>query len=626
MSSFSVWAPAAADKVEVEVAGQRYPMSLQGDRGWWSADVPDVTAGIDYGFSIDGGEVLPDPRSLRQPFGVKGLSRTYDHHTFRWTDPSWRGGPLHGSTIYELHVGTFTAQGTFDAAVGRLDHLRHLGVHTVELMPVASFPGRHGWGYDGINLWAVHEPYGGPDGLKRFVDACHDRGLAVLLDVVYNHVGVGNRLDAFGPYFTDAHVTPWGPAVNLDQPGSDEVRAFLIGNALMWLRDFHLDGLRLDAVHALEDRRALHILEELAAEVQALAARLNRELVLVAESDTNDPKLVTSREAGGYGLTAQWSDDFHHAVHAAVTGERQGYYCDFGSLAALAKTYTRVFYHDGIWSAFRGRTHGRNVDVFRVPAHRFLGYLQNHDQIGNRPTGDRISATLSPDLIKVAAGLVLTGPYTPMLFMGEEWGADTPWQYFTDHIEPWLAKAVAEGRRAEFAGHGWGSAEVPNPQDEATFLRSKLDWTERNREPHLGIHAWYRELIALRRARPELTDPRLERVWADFDEQARWLLVRRGRLRIAANLGTADARLPLGQPGIGLLAASSPGVAIEKDEVTMPPAAFAVIETRALGPDPALWCRLTVQPYGAALRRSLTGAGRGSGGAAGRPSGRSAAR
>ncbi len=487
----------------------------------------------------------------------------------------------HGSVIYELHVGTFTAEGTFDAAIGRLDHLRHLGVHTVELMPVASFPGRHGWGYDGINLWAVHEPYGGPDGLKRFVDACHARGLAVLLDVVYNHIGVGNRLDAFGPYFTDAHVTPWGPAVNLDQPGSDGVRAFVIGNALMWLRDYHLDGLRLDAVHALEDRRALHILEELAAEVQALAALLNRELVLVAESDANNPRLVTSREAGGYGLTAQWSDDFHHAVHAAVTGERQGYYCDFGSLAALAKTYTRVFYHDGIWSAFRGRTHGRNVDVFRVPAHRFLGYLQNHDQIGNRPTGDRISATLSPDLIKVAAGLVLTGPYTPMLFMGEEWGADTPWQYFTDHIEPWLAEAVAEGRKNEFAGYGWGSAEVPNPQDEATFLRSKLDWAQRDRQPHFGVHAWYRELIALRRARPELTDPRLERVRADFDEQARWLLVRRGRLRIAANLGTGTVRLPLGQPGMGLLAASSPEVAIETDDVTMPPATFAVIETRA---------------------------------------------
>jgi maltooligosyltrehalose trehalohydrolase len=590
VTAFSVWAPAAGS-VAVEVAGQRYPMSQeqpvsQACSGWWGADVPDVAAGLDYGFSLDEGETLPDPRSLRQPFGIKGLSRTYDHSAFPWTDGSWRGGPLHGSVIYELHVGTFTRQGTFDAAIGRLDHIRDLGVHAVELMPVAAFPGDHGWGYDGINLWAVHEPYGGPDGLKRFVDACHARGLAVLLDVVYNHVGIGNRLDAFGPYFTTAHVTPWGPAVNLDQPGSDEVRAFLIGNALMWLRDYHLDGLRLDAVHALEDHRALHFLEELATDVLALAARLNRELVLVAESDTNDPRLVTSREAGGYGLSAQWSDDFHHAVHAAITGERQGYYCDFGSLAALAKTYTKVFFHDGIWSAFRGRTHGRQVDVFRVPAHRFLGYLQDHDQIGNRATGDRIAATLPADLLKVGAGLVLTSPYTPMLFMGEEWGADTPWQYFTDHIDPGLAKAVAEGRKAEFTDHGWDAAEVPDPQDPATFLRSKLDWAQCDREPYLGIVAWYRELIALRRARPELTDPRLDRVHAEFDEDARWLMVRRGRLRIVANLGTRTVRLPLGQRGTGLLAASRPEVAITQDTVAMPPAAFAVIETSPLRPEP----------------------------------------
>ena len=586
MTTFSVWAPAAA-RAEVEVAGRRYPMSQQDagtGSGWWSADVPGVAAGIDYGFRLDDGELLPDPRSPRQPFGINGPSRTYDQMAFTWTDRSWRGGPLHGSVIYELHVGTFTAEGTFDAAVGRLDHLRRLGVHTVELMPVAAFPGQHGWGYDGINLWAVHEPYGGPDGLKRFVDACHARGLAVLLDVVYNHVGVGNRLSDFGPYFTTAHVTPWGPAVNLDQPGSDEVRAFLIGNALMWLRDYHLDGLRLDAVHALEDHRALNFLEELAAQVLALAALLNRELVLVAESDANDPRLVTSREAGGYGLTAQWSDDFHHAVHAAITGERQGYYGDFGSMAALAKTYTKVFFHDGIWSSFRGRTHGRQVDVFRIPAHRFLGYLQDHDQIGNRAIGDRIAATLPPDLVKVGAGLVLTAPYTPMLFMGEEWGADTPWQYFTDHIDPGLAKAVAEGRKAEFAAHGWAAADVPDPQDEATFLRSKLDWTQLDREPYLGLLAWYRELIALRRARPELTDPRLDRVTADFDEEARWIMVRRGGLRIAANLGPEPARLALGQPGTGVLAGSSPGVTIQQDTVEIPSAAFAVIETRALRP------------------------------------------
>jgi maltooligosyltrehalose trehalohydrolase len=585
MTTFSVWAPAAAE-VEAEVAGRRHQMTqdASGSRpGWWSADVPDVAAGTDYGFRLDDGELLPDPRSLRQPLGINGPSRSYDHSAFTWTDRSWRGRPLPGSVIYELHTGTFTPEGTFDAVIGRLDHLGQLGVQAVELMPVAAFPGRHGWGYDGINLWAVHEPYGGPDGLKRFVDACHERGLAVLLDVVYNHVGIGNRLADFGPYFTTAHTTPWGPAVNLDQPGSDEVRAFLIGNALMWLRDYHLDGLRLDAVHALEDHRALHFLEELAAEVQGLAALLNRELVLVAESDANDPRLVTSREAGGYGLTGQWSDDFHHTVHAAVTGERQGYYGDFGSMAALAKTYTKVFFHDGTWSSFRGRTHGRQVDVLRIPAHRFLGYLQDHDQVGNRATGDRIAATVPPDLVKVGASLVLTGPYTPMLFMGEEWGADTPWQYFTDHIEPWLAEAVAKGRKAEFAAYGWDAADVPNPQDEATFLRSKLDWTQPDREPYLGILAWYRELIALRRAQPELTDPRLDRVSADYDEKARWIMVRRGRLRIAANLGSRSVRLALGQPGTGVLAASGPGVTIQQDSATLPPATFAVIETRVPG-------------------------------------------
>ncbi|HKB31251.1 MAG TPA: malto-oligosyltrehalose trehalohydrolase [Streptosporangiaceae bacterium] len=579
MTAFRVWAPAAG-QVDVEVAGQRHRMSPASDApGWWQAVVPGATAGADYAFRLDGGDPLPDPRSLRQPFGINGVSRVYDHSAFRWADRGWRGGPLHGSVIYELHVGTFTPEGTLDAAIGRLDHLRDLGVDIVELMPVAAFPGHHGWGYDGAILWAVHEPYGGPDGLKRFVDACHARRLAVVLDVVYNHVGPGNRLAAFGPYFTEAHVTPWGPAVNLDQPGSDEVRAFLIENALMWLRDYHVDGLRLDAVHAIEDRRALHFLEQLATEVHALAALLNRELILIAESDANDPRLVTSREAGGYGLTAQWSDDFHHAVHAAITGERRGYYCDFGSLAALAKTLTKVFFHDGIWSAFRGRTHGRQVDVFRIPAHRFLGYLQDHDQVGNRAAGDRISANLPAELTKVGAGLVLTASYTPMLFMGEEWGADTPWQYFTDHIDPGLGRAVAAGRRAEFAAHGWGPGDIPDPQDNETFRRSKLDWSQPGARPHRELLAWYRELIALRRARPELTDPRLDRVHVDYDEDERWLVISRGRLRIVATLGPAGRRPPLGRPGVALLAVSRPGVAIDKDAVRMPPAAFAVVET-----------------------------------------------
>ena len=579
MTVFSVWAPAAG-QVEVEVAGQRYPMTEQSSgtcSGWWSADVPDVSAGIDYGFRLDGGETLPDPRSLRQPSGINGLSRSYDQSAFRWTDRRWRGGPLAGSVIYELHVGTFTLKGTFDAAIGRLDQLRDLGVHTVELMPVATFPGQHGWGYDGINLWAVHEPYGGPDGLKRFVDACHARGLAVMLDVVYNHVGIGNRLADFGPYFTDAHVTPWGPAVNLDQPGSDEVRGFLIGNALMWLRDYHLDGLRLDAVHAFEDHRALNFLEELAVEVQALGTRLNRDLVLIAESDLNDPRLVSSREAGGYGLTAQWSDDFHHAVHAAITGERQGYYGDFGSIGALVKTLTRVFFHDGNYSSFRGRSHGRPVDLLRIPSFRFLGYLQDHDQVGNRATGDRISSGLSAGLVKVGAGLVLTSPYTPMLFMGEEWAASTPWQYFTDHTDPGLARAVAEGRRAEFGAHGWGPAEVPNPQDEQTFVRSKLDWAELDTPRHQEILAWYRELIALRRAWPELTDPQLDRMQTDHDEAQRWLVLHRGRLRIVASLGGQPLLVPLGARGSAVLAASSSAVTLDGEQLSMPPESFAVV-------------------------------------------------
>ncbi|HUY52344.1 MAG TPA: malto-oligosyltrehalose trehalohydrolase [Streptosporangiaceae bacterium] len=578
MSVFRIWAPAAG-QVELQVAEQQVAMRPAAAAGWWEADVPAVPGGADYAFRLDGGEPLADPRSPRQPAGSQGLSRSYDHSAFGWTDRGWRGSPLRGAVIYELHVGTFTPEGTFDAAIGRLDHLRDLGVDMVELMPVAAFPGRHGWGYDGTQLWAVHEPYGGPDGLKRFVDACHARRLAVLLDVVYNHAGIGNNLAAFGPYFTDAHVTPWGPAVNLDQPGSDEVRDFLIGNALMWLRDYHVDGLRLDAVHAFEDHRALHFLEELAVEVQALGARLNRELVLIAESDLNDPRLVTSREAGGYGLAAQWSDDFHHAVHAAITGERQGYYCDFGSIEALVKTLTRVFFHDGSWSAFRGRSHGRPVDLLRTPGYRFLGYLQDHDQIGNRATGDRISAGLPADLVKVGSGLVLTAPFTPMLFMGEEWAAGTPWQYFTDHIDPELAAAVAVGRRAEFGAHGWGPADVPDPQDEATFRRSKLDWAELESPGHGEILAWYRELIALRRAWPELTDPRLDRVRADYNEGGRWLVVARGRLRITANLGQRARRLPLGAPGSALLAASRPGVTLEEAEVSMPAAAFAVIET-----------------------------------------------
>ncbi|WP_026415606.1 malto-oligosyltrehalose trehalohydrolase [Actinomadura oligospora] len=549
MTRFSVWSPSAR-KVSVAVLApgfpQVVPMTPAAD-GWWTADVPHAVHGTDYGFLLDErDDVLPDPRSAWQPRGVHAPGRVYDHTRFRWSDGTWRGRPLAGSVLYELHVGTFTPEGTLDAAAARLDHLVHLGVDVVELMPVAAFSGDRGWGYDGVCLWAVHEPYGGPDALKRFVDTAHARGLAVVLDVVYNHLGPsGNHLREFGPYFTDASTTPWGDAVNFDQPGSDGVRAFVVENALMWLRDFHLDGLRLDAVHAIRDQRAVHILEELSAAVDALAARLGRGPFLVGESDLNDPRSITPREAGGHGLTAQWDDDVHHALHALLTGERQAYYADFGSTRTLAKALTCAFVHDGCYSAHRGRRHGRPVDRARTPAHRFVVSLQNHDQIGNRATGDRLSDRegrgLSLEHLKIGAALLLLGPFTPMLFMGEEWGASTPWRYFTDHREPDLARAVTEGRRREFAAHGW-DGEVPDPQAVETFLRSVLDWTEPDTGHHRDLLDWYRALIALRRAHPEFTDPDLTRVHVETGDT--WLIMRRGRFRVAANLG--DGTLDLG--------------------------------------------------------------------------------
>lgn len=458
---FEVWAP-EADSVGLRLAGELRAMERDPARmGWWTTEA-EAADGDRYGFVLDDGPVLPDPRSRRQPDGPDGESAVVDQKAYAWRT-EWAGRGLPGAVLYELHVGTYTGEGTFDAAAARLPHLAELGVTHVSLMPVCPFPGTHGWGYEGVSLWAVHEPYGGPEGLKRFVDTAHGLGLAVVLDVVHNHLGPsGNYLPAFGPYFTETHHTPWGAAVNLDAAGSDEVRAYLLGSALGWLRDYRLDGLRLDAVHALADNRALTFLEELSAAVDALAAELGRPLPLIAESDRCDPRTTTPRPAGGIGLHAQWNDDFHHALHTALTGESQGYYADFAAapLTALAKTVTSAFFHNGTYSSFRGRAHGRPVDIARTAATRFVGYAQTHDQIGNRALGDRLSASLSPGLLACAAALVLTGPFTPMLFMGEEWGARTPWQFFTDHTDPALAEAVRSGRRREFAAHGWAADDI----------------------------------------------------------------------------------------------------------------------------------------------------------------------
>nr|WP_267897251.1 malto-oligosyltrehalose trehalohydrolase [Streptomyces albireticuli] len=547
---FEVWAP-EAQRVTLALDGHEHPMARDPARtGWWHRTAP-AAEGARYGFALDGGPVLPDPRSRRLPDGPDGLSAVVDPDRFVWrTDRPW--APLAGAVLYELHIGTFTREGTFDAAAGRLPHLAELGITHVELMPVCPFPGTHGWGYDGVAPWAVHEPYGGPAGLVRFVDAAHAAGLGVVLDVVHNHLGPsGNHLPAFGPYFTDTHHTPWGAAVNLDAPGSDEVRAYLTGSALAWLRDYRLDGLRLDAVHALADTRPKHFLAELSGAVDALAARLGRPLFLIAESDLGDPATTAPREARGQGLHAQWNDDFHHALHTALTGESQGYYADFAAdpAHALAKTLAGGFFHDGGVSSFRGRRHGRPLDP-ASPAHRLLGYAQTHDQIGNRAVGDRLSARLSPGLLACAAALVLCGPFTPMLFMGEEWGARTPWQYFTDHPDPDLAEAVRTGRRREFAAHGWAAEDVPDPQDPATRERSCLDWTEPTREPHRALLEWHRTLIALRRATPGLTAGPL----SDTDVTVTGDLVtvvRRGGLCVAVNPTGGPAEVPLGGPDGG---------------------------------------------------------------------------
>ncbi len=555
MTTFRVWAPHATT-VEVAVADERHDLSGP-TAGWWQATVDSAAAGTDYAYVLDGGQARPDPRSAWQPHGVDGPSRVVDHSAFAWTDSAWRGMPLAGCILYELHIGTFTPEGTFDAAGARLDHLVDLGVSAVELLPCNAFAGRWGWGYDGVAWFAVHDPYGGPEGLKRFVDACHARGLGVVMDVVHNHLGpAGNYLGEFGPYLTDAHTTPWGSAVNLDRPGSDEVRRYVIDNALMWLRDYHLDGLRLDAVHALVDERATHLLEELSIEVEALGARLHKPLFLIAESDLNDARMVSSREAGGNGLDAQWADDVHHALHANLTGETAGYYGDFAGLPALATVLTGVFLHDGIWSSFRSRTHGRPVPP-TVSGHRFVAYLQDHDQVGNRATGDRISTMLSDGLLKVGAALVLTSPFTPMLWMGEEWAARTPWQFFSDH-EGELGDAVRKGRRAEFAAHGWATEDIPDPQAESTVRASTLDWAELDGPRHAAHLAWTRDLIALRRLRPELSDGRRDRVQVTHDHGS-WLVVRRGAVAVVCNLGPERQPVPLPGSAQAVLLASERG-------------------------------------------------------------------
>jgi maltooligosyltrehalose trehalohydrolase len=574
---FAVWAPTPR-LVRLDLEGTLHPMS-RGDDAWWRASV-DAAPDARYGFVLDGDPtVLPDPRSPRQPDGVHSRSQLWDAAAAAWTDQRWSGRSVGGAVVYELHVGTFTPGGTFDTTIEKLDYLVELGIDFVELMPVNAFSGSHGWGYDGVLWYSVHEPYGGPDGLVRLVDACHARGLGVLIDAVFNHLGPsGNYLPKFGPYLTSGN-TGWGQAINISGANSDEVRRYIIDCALRCMRDFHADGLRLDAVHALVDHTAIHILEELATRTDALAEQLGRPLSLIAESDLNDPRLMTPRDRGGYGLTAQWDDDIHHAIHAAVSGERQGYYSDFGSLRVLAQTLTKGYFHAGTYSSFRERRHGRPLDTATVPATRLLAYTTTHDQVGNRAAGDRPSQRLDFGQLAVKAALVLGSPYTAMLFMGEEWGSSSPFQFFTSHLEPELARATAEGRKAEFAGHGWDAADVPDPQDPATFSRSKLNWDEAGSGDHARLRSVYRALIALRRGEPDLADRWLDHLTVEFDEDQHWIALHRGGLLIACNLGPDPVSVPAG--GEIVLAWGQP--AVNGQRTVLDGYSFAILRTQPAG-------------------------------------------
>jgi maltooligosyltrehalose trehalohydrolase len=493
---FTAWAPGKAD-LSLILCGERreiVPMQSQGE--FYVADAP-VRAGTRYLFRMPDGRELPDPASRFQPEGVHRASEVFDPDSFAWSDGGFCGRSLREMVIYELHVGTFTSGGTFDAGISRLDDLAELGVTAVELMPVAQFPGERNWGYDGVYPFAVQNSYGGPPGLQRFVDAAHARGLSVILDVVYNHLGPeGNYFGEYGPFFSGKYCTPWGQAMNFDGARCEPVRAYFFQNALYWLKKFHIDALRLDAVHGIFDFGARHFLAELNEHVQKLASSTRRKLNLIAESDLNDSRILHPCARGGYGLDGQWSDDFHHALHVLLTGESQGYYADFGKIEDLGITVRDGWRYSGRFSAFRKRRHGNSPAG--ISQDHFVVFSQNHDQVGNRARGDRLADLVDFESLKLAAGVTLLSPFVPMLFMGEEYGEKRPFQYFTSHGDRGLIEAVRRGRREEFAHFGW-SDQVPDPQDEGTFTASVLNYAEKDAEPHRTLRRFYKSLLALRK-------------------------------------------------------------------------------------------------------------------------------
>ncbi len=565
-----MWAPLAGwVEVELEPDGRR--VALRGaERGYHSAEIEGVAPGTRYRFVLGGDGSLPDPASRFQPEGPHGPSEVVDPRSFEWHDEGWSGLPLAELVIYEIHVGTFSSEGTFDGIVPHLDDLRELGVTAVELMPVAQFPGERNWGYDGVDLFAVQDSYGGPDGLKRLVDACHARGLALALDVVFNHLGPeGNYLGRFGPYVTERYRTPWGPAINFDGAGSDEVRRFFIENALRWFEEYHVDALRLDAIDGIVDLSAHPFLQELGEETRRLEARLGRSLLLIAESDLGDPQVIERIECGGLGLDGQWSDDFHHAVHALLTGERNGYYGDFGSREDLAKAYRHGYVYEGEYSQFRACRHG--APAANIPAVRFVVFGQNHDQVGSRPLGERLSNLVDFESLKLAAGCVLLSPFVPLLFMGEEYGELAPFRYFVSHTDPGLVEAVRQGRTAVLTGFGW-RGEPPDPQAEETFRRCRLDHALKKKQPHRYLLELYRELLRLRREVPALRSLAKEELEVAVEGEVLRLIRRHGDDEATAlfNFGRepatarASGRMLLDSAeerwgGLGALPAGEPG-------------------------------------------------------------------
>ncbi len=502
------------------------PMERQ-DSGYWRAEAKGVVTGAQYLYLLDGERDRPDPASRFQPGGVHGPSMLVDLSAFAWEDRGWKGIALRDYIIYELHAGAFTPAGTFDAIVPRLDYLNELGMTAVELMPVAQFPGTRNWGYDGAYPYAVQNSYGGPEGLMRLVNACHRKGLAVVLDVVYNHLGPeGNYLREYGPYFIDRYKTPWGDAINFDGPYSDEVRRYFIENALFWVRDFHMDGLRIDAIHGIFDSSAKHFLRELGEAVHEEAGRLGRQVVVILESDLNDVRMINPPEIGGYGLDAQWNDDFHHALHTLLTGERNGYYQDFGGIAHLDAALREGFVYSGQYSTYRKRRHG--VSSKERPAQQFVVFSQNHDQVGNRMLGERLSSLVPFEKLKLAAAAVILSPFIPLLFMGEEYGETAPFQYFVDFSDAALIEAVRNGRAKESASFGW-EGDVPDPQDAQTFLRSKINFALRTKGEHETLLAYYATLLDMRRSLPALSHVGRDFMETTGFERERVLLVRRRR-------------------------------------------------------------------------------------------------